>query len=95
MTLGNDSYNEEIEEETLPNYNPLDFYPIRIGEILVARYRIVGKLGFGANSTVWLARDMEYGSKKPNILTTTIDDRFSGNKFTSLLKSMYGAWVRR
>ncbi|KAG6290554.1 hypothetical protein E4U45_007367 [Claviceps purpurea] len=37
---------ERIEEETLPNY------------IFRARYQVVGKLGFGTTSTVWLARDL-------------------------------------
>ncbi|KFY31260.1 hypothetical protein V493_01268 [Pseudogymnoascus sp. VKM F-4281 (FW-2241)] len=34
------------------------YYPARIGDILFSRYRIVGKLGFGISSTVWLARDL-------------------------------------
>lgn len=28
-----------------------------MGEILRNRYQVVGKLGFGSTSTVWLARD--------------------------------------
>lgn len=50
---------EAIEEETIPGYVAGRYYPTRIGEILKDRYQIVGKLGFGASSTVWLARDME------------------------------------
>lgn len=46
-----------IEEETIPGY--VVDYPTRIGEILQDRYQVVDKLGFGASSTVWLARDME------------------------------------
>ncbi|KAH5421516.1 hypothetical protein HBI47_133520 [Parastagonospora nodorum] len=48
----------KVEEETLPDYVASRYYPVRIGEIFRARYQVVGKLGFGATSTVWLARDM-------------------------------------
>ncbi|KAE8153633.1 kinase-like protein [Aspergillus avenaceus] len=50
--------NHLIEEETLPDYVASRYYPVRIGEILRDRYQVVGKLGFGASSTVWLARDI-------------------------------------
>lgn len=50
---------QAIEEETIPGYVAARYYPTRIGEILKDRYQVVGKLGFGASSTVWLARDME------------------------------------
>lgn len=53
------STSQAIEEETIPGYIAGRYYPTRIGEILKGRYQIVGKLGFGASSTVWLARDME------------------------------------
>ncbi|CAK1360865.1 SRSF protein kinase 3 [Cercospora beticola] len=49
----------KIEEETLPDYVASNFYPASIGEILQDRYQIVGKLGFGGTSTVWLARDLD------------------------------------
>lgn len=51
-----------IEEETFPYYVADRYYPVRIGELLGSalgsRYQIVGKLGFGVTSTVWLARDL-------------------------------------
>ncbi|KAF2279504.1 putative CDK4/6 [Westerdykella ornata] len=47
-----------IEEEVFAHYSPSLFYPIRIGEVLNARYQVVGKLGYGSNSTVWLCRDL-------------------------------------
>ncbi|KAE8376162.1 hypothetical protein BDV26DRAFT_294390 [Aspergillus bertholletiae] len=40
------------EEETIPGYVAGRYYPTRIGEILKDRYQVVGKLGFGASSTV-------------------------------------------
>lgn len=48
---------ERLEEQRLPKYSSRKYYPMRIGEILNDRYQIVTKLGFGAYSTVWLARD--------------------------------------
>ncbi|CAG1987992.1 unnamed protein product, partial [Fusarium graminearum] len=54
----------KIEEETLPDYLPVRYYPVRIGEVFVDRYQVVGKLGFGASSTVWLANDL---SKKRHV----------------------------
>ncbi|KAI1855941.1 hypothetical protein JX265_012024 [Neoarthrinium moseri] len=48
----------KVEEETLPDYLPVRYYPVRIGEVFIDRYQVVGKLGFGASSTVWLAHDL-------------------------------------
>ncbi|KAF2227824.1 protein kinase [Elsinoe ampelina] len=33
-------------------------YPVQIGETYNSRYRVVAKLGFGSQSTVWLCRDI-------------------------------------
>jgi hypothetical protein len=49
----------KIEEETIPGYVATRYYPAQIGEIFEDRYQVVGKLGFGASSTAWLARDMK------------------------------------
>ncbi|RAH57952.1 kinase-like protein [Aspergillus piperis CBS 112811] len=49
---------EVVEEECTPHYEPNHFYPARLYEILNNRYQITAKLGWGARSTVWLARDL-------------------------------------
>jgi len=49
-----------IEEEREPFYSPSIFYPVQIGEVLNSRYQVVGKLGYGGYSTVWLCRDLTY-----------------------------------
>ena len=49
---------ELIEEEKLPCYHSKDFYPARVWQVLNSRYQVVGKLGYGAYSTVWLCRDL-------------------------------------
>ncbi|RAL12540.1 kinase-like protein [Aspergillus homomorphus CBS 101889] len=51
---------QKLEEQTMPDYVASRYYPAKIGDILQDKYQVVGKLGFGANSTVWLARDMRY-----------------------------------
>lgn len=47
-----------IEEERTPDYHADRFYPIKLGQVLNKRYQVTTKLGHGANSTVWLARDL-------------------------------------
>lgn len=47
-----------VEEETLRGYKRQDYYPANIGQVFEDRYQIIGKLGFGAHSTVWLCRDL-------------------------------------
>ncbi|WEW59216.1 hypothetical protein PRK78_004685 [Emydomyces testavorans] len=46
---------EDVEK--LEQYRPGGFHPVTIGDTLHGRYRIIHKLGFGAYSTTWLARD--------------------------------------
>lgn len=48
---------EVIEEETTPGYKPNSFLPIKIGDLLVDRFEVISKLGYGSYSTVWLTRD--------------------------------------
>ncbi|PYI35738.1 kinase-like protein [Aspergillus indologenus CBS 114.80] len=50
---------ERLEEETLPWYSPTEFYSVKIGEVFQSRYRVIGKLGYGGYSTVWLCRDLQ------------------------------------
>ncbi|KAI1878991.1 hypothetical protein JX265_003168 [Neoarthrinium moseri] len=62
------SPNQKIEEETFPDYVASRYYPAHIGETFVDRYQIVGKLGFGASSTVWLARDLRLHSHRRHVV---------------------------
>ncbi|KAK2743771.1 hypothetical protein FQN57_004708 [Myotisia sp. PD_48] len=47
-----------LEEERFDEFKSGKYYPVRIGEIFASKYLVVGKLGFGVTSTVWLARDL-------------------------------------
>ncbi|KAF1355821.1 non-specific serine/threonine protein kinase [Lizonia empirigonia] len=49
---------ELFEEERLPWYSHDQFYPVRTGEVLDSSFKVIGKLGYGAYSTVWLCRDI-------------------------------------
>lgn len=48
-----------LEEERFEEFKKGHYYPVNIGDVLVSRYQVLGKLGFGTTSTVWLARDLE------------------------------------
>ncbi|KAF2771101.1 kinase-like protein [Teratosphaeria nubilosa] len=48
---------QPIEEQKLPRYRQRHYCPICIGQRLIDRYKMIAKLGFGAYSTVWMARD--------------------------------------
>lgn len=47
-----------VEEEEWEWYKPEEFYPVHIGEVFKSQYQVVGKLGYGAYGTAWLARDL-------------------------------------
>lgn len=47
-----------VEEEIFSDYLSARYYPVRIGEVFFSKYQVVGKLGYGAYSTVWLAREL-------------------------------------
>ena len=49
-----------LEEEIFDGFRTGDYYPVNIGDLFASnKYQIVGKLGFGSTSTVWLARDLQ------------------------------------
>lgn len=48
-----------VEEETLHGYRPEHYYPVYIGQVFQDRYSVIGKLGYGTASTVWLCHDLE------------------------------------
>ena len=46
-----------VEEEILPHYSPQNYCPVTIGQVFDKRYKVLAKLGFGSESTTWLAQD--------------------------------------
>jgi len=62
--LGESFYEDEdsSEDEGMPDYKIGGYHPIHVGEILLDRYVIIQKLGWGHFSTVWLTKDLKYKS---------------------------------
>lgn len=56
-----------IEEERLRGYRAEHYYPVRIGDVFQDRYSIIGKLGYGTSSTVWLCHDLQNPEKKTSV----------------------------
>lgn len=46
-----------IEEEAHDAISKSRYYPMRVGDIIENKYQVVGKLGYGLGSTVWLANE--------------------------------------
>ncbi|KAL4808589.1 protein kinase [Aspergillus unguis] len=51
--------NYKVDEEKLEWYSREAFLPIKIGDVFQSKYQVVGKLGYGGYSTVWLCRDLQ------------------------------------
>lgn len=66
---------EDVEE--LERYRPGVYHPVTIGEWLNCRYHIVHKLGFGAYSTIWMAKDQK--TQKYVAIKITVADSDSTN----------------
>ncbi|KAI9654918.1 MAG: hypothetical protein M1821_005671 [Bathelium mastoideum] len=69
-----------LEEERFDDFQNGKYYPVNIGEVFASRYQVVGKLGFGTTSTVWLARDInthEYVCLKVYIRDIDGEDEFN------------------
>ncbi|KAM5359202.1 hypothetical protein ACJZ2D_014664 [Fusarium nematophilum] len=50
---------EVLEEERFSHFKQGIYCPVNIGDVFATKYQVVGKLGFGVTSTVWLARDLQ------------------------------------
>lgn len=48
-----------LEEERFEDFKKGIYYPVNIGDVFASKYQVLGKLGFGVTSTVWLARDLQ------------------------------------
>lgn len=78
--------------ERLERYQPGGYHPLVIEDILLNRYQIVHKLGYGTYSTVWLARDDQkaaYVAVKVNTADAPTDEV---DILRVLRKSQYFHW---
>jgi hypothetical protein len=51
-----------LNEEQFNSFKRGLYYPVKIGDVFASKYQVVGKLGCGVTSTVWLARDLQQAS---------------------------------
>ena len=51
---------DNSEDEGLEDYKIEGYHPVHVGEVLLDRYVIMQKLGWGHFSTAWLAKDTKY-----------------------------------
>jgi hypothetical protein len=60
--LGDSFYDDtdSSEDEGVPDYKIGGYHCMHVGEVMVNRYVIIQKLGWGHFSTVWLAKDIKY-----------------------------------
>ncbi|RAL15179.1 putative serine/threonine-protein kinase [Aspergillus homomorphus CBS 101889] len=52
------SQQELVDEELCPDYESAAYYPANLGDVLANKYQLLSKIGWGSQSTVWLARDL-------------------------------------
>lgn len=55
-----DELENDSEDEGIEDYKAGGYHPVHIGEVIMDRYVIIQKLGWGHFSTVWLAKDHKY-----------------------------------
>ncbi|KAL2752046.1 hypothetical protein ACRALDRAFT_1058852 [Sodiomyces alcalophilus JCM 7366] len=48
-----------LEEERFDEFKAGQYYPVNIGDVYASKYQVLGKLGFGTTSTVWLALNLQ------------------------------------
>ena len=53
---------DKSEDEGISSYKINGYHPVHIGEVLLERYIIMQKLGYGHFSTAWLALDTKFGT---------------------------------
>lgn len=48
-----------LEEESSVAFRSGWYFPVNIGDVYASKYQVLGKLGFGVTSAVWLARNLQ------------------------------------
>ncbi|KAF2874878.1 kinase-like domain-containing protein [Massariosphaeria phaeospora] len=67
-----------FEEETATAYSVDKYFPVEIDAVLDDRYRVLGKLGYGTNATVWLCMDLPTKTTKKSYVVVKVGTRNSG-----------------
>jgi serine/threonine-protein kinase SRPK3 len=53
------SDDQALDEEQYEYFRRGLYYPVNIGDVFKSKYQVLGKLGCGVTSTLWLARNLE------------------------------------
>ena len=53
---------DDSEDDGLTDYKVNGYHPVHVGEVLLERYIIIQKLGYGHFSKAWLALDTKFGN---------------------------------
>lgn len=48
-----------IGEETLTRFDSKLWFAVRVGDLLLEQYRVLGKVANGGSSTIWLVEDVQ------------------------------------
>lgn len=48
-----------LEEEQFEEFKSGQYFLVNIGDVYASKYQVLGKMGFGTTSTVWLARHLQ------------------------------------
>ncbi|KAI0109230.1 serine kinase [Nemania sp. FL0031] len=80
-TIAQDNHIQTFNEEHPSRYPPGAYHPVRIGDKFHnGKYQVIGKLGYGLYSTVWLARNSQTNQHVALKILTA--DTFGGEKDT-------------
>ncbi|KAI0966139.1 kinase-like domain-containing protein [Xylaria arbuscula] len=73
------SHTCDIDAEPLHRYRPGSYHPILLGDLLKnQRYRVIQKIGWGGNSTTWVARDQLHSRNVA--LKVSVSEKSSNNE---------------
>ncbi|GAB1316567.1 Serine/threonine-protein kinase SRPK [Madurella fahalii] len=79
---------QPLEEERLDEFRTSHYYPVQIGDVYTSKYQVLGKLGYGTTSTVWLARNLvDHGHVALKIYTQEGGDRDEFQAYDALSKA--------
>ncbi|KAI0502815.1 kinase-like domain-containing protein [Xylaria bambusicola] len=73
------SYTCDIDAEPLHRYRPGGYHPILLGDLFKdQRYKVIQKIGWGGNSTTWVARDQLHNRNVA--LKVSVSEKSSNNE---------------
>ncbi len=50
----------DSEDQGIQDYKNGGYHPVHVGQVLLGRYVMIQKIGWGHFSTVWLVKDFKY-----------------------------------